>query len=688
VAADLRVASRFRCRLEAAALTAIALTATLLSAGAGHCGGAETDRHANRAVLRVCRIGDQPAMVFAGQELERYLRLISGATVVHMPRRGHAPEPDTLWIGCFADFPQLDHPNSLDPRLDDAIVVRVEQRQGIISGANPRAVLIAAYRYLTELGCRWVRPGPDGEHLPIIDDPLARTVNIVESPSYRHRGICFEGASSCEHVLEFIEWAPKVGLNTYFTEYFNGYIFYNNWYSQRHLPEMREKLMPDQRATEFTSRATEEMKRRGLLVHRAGHGWTCLPLGIPADLWDEKSTRDFGELTKLMAEYRGKRQLYRGIPRRTHLCYSNPKVRTMIVEEVAKYAAAHEEVDYLHFWLADGGNHYCECVECRKARPSDFYLMMLNEIDALLTQRNLPTRIVFLIYADLLWPPKAETIKNHDRFVLMFAPLYRTYREPFDAAEIRQPLPPFVLNQLDYYTGQNANFLAAWQKIFPGDSFIFDYRFMWSQYDDPGYMKLAAATSLDIPSLGEIGLGGMISDQPQRVFLPSGLPMMVLARKLWQADLSYDEIAEDYFRAAFGSDGIRCRAYLEQLSENLDLHLLGVAPKGRGPKAPPELVERLRGVPKIVSDFRPIILRNIAAENPCQAKSWVCLGHHADLCTLLSEAVAASMVGDTQQAAERWQAVRALVTQREDEIHSVFDVYLFLNSMQRKFRIR
>ena len=44
---------------------------------------------------------------------------------------------------------------------------------------------------------------------------------------------------------------------------------------------------------------------------------------------------------------------------------------------------------------------------------------------------NLPTRIVFLIYVDLLWPPEAETIKNRD-------------------------------------------------------SFIFDYRFMWSQYDDPG----------------------------------------------------------------------------------------------------------------------------------------------------------------------------------------------------------
>ena len=62
---------RFRRYFETVAWAVVALTSTLLSAGAGRCWAAETDGQANRVVLRVCRIGDQPAMVFAGQELER-----------------------------------------------------------------------------------------------------------------------------------------------------------------------------------------------------------------------------------------------------------------------------------------------------------------------------------------------------------------------------------------------------------------------------------------------------------------------------------------------------------------------------------------------------------------------------------------------------------------------------------------
>lgn len=67
----------------------------------------------------------------------------------------------------------------------------------------------------------------------------------------------------------------------------------------------------------------------------------------------------------------------------------------------------------------------------RELRPADFYVRMLNEVDRRLTARGLSTRIGFILGYDLLWTPLKERIENPGRFLLLFAPITRTYREPY-----------------------------------------------------------------------------------------------------------------------------------------------------------------------------------------------------------------------------------------------------------------
>ena len=76
-------------------------------------------------------------------------------------------------------------------------------------------------------------------------------------------------------------------------------------------------------------------------------------------------------------------------------------------------------MDLLHVWLADGTNNQCECADCAKHLPSDLYVLLLNELDEKFTAAGIDTKIVFLIYVDLLWPPKEYVIKNRDRFLIM-----------------------------------------------------------------------------------------------------------------------------------------------------------------------------------------------------------------------------------------------------------------------------
>ena len=68
--------------------------------------------------------------------------------------------------------------------FDDAIAVDVQEARGTIAGANPRSVLLGVYRFLTEVGCRWVRPGAEGE-LQVHPMPVPGAVVVKARPRTR-----------------------------------------------------------------------------------------------------------------------------------------------------------------------------------------------------------------------------------------------------------------------------------------------------------------------------------------------------------------------------------------------------------------------------------------------------------------------------------------------------------------------
>ena len=104
--------------------------------------------------------------------------------------------------------------------------------------------------------------------------------------------------------------------------------------------------------------------------------------------------------------------------------------------------------DYLHFWLSDAKNQQCECEECQKKTPSDWYIVMMNELDEMLTEAGLNNRIVFISYLDTTWGPEVETIKNPSRFTLLFAPITRSYTETLPEVRAYPTSPKYVRNKM------------------------------------------------------------------------------------------------------------------------------------------------------------------------------------------------------------------------------------------------
>lgn len=215
----------------------------------------------------------------------------------------------------------------------------VEHGRGLIAGANPRSVLLAVYRCLAELGCRWLRPGPQGEIIPA--QPRIDSVYLNERPSYRHRAVCIEGAVSLENVLEMVEWLPRVGLSGYFMQFREGFTFFDRWYRHANNPLKTPEPFSVEQAREYTAQIEQELQKRSLSYHAIGHGWTCEAYGIACLGWDMETGRIWpAEFLQDVAEVNGKRSVPWDIVSIAALCYSDPQVQARLAACVADYAAS------------------------------------------------------------------------------------------------------------------------------------------------------------------------------------------------------------------------------------------------------------------------------------------------------------------------------------------------------------
>lgn len=631
--------------------------------------------------VAICKVSRHSAIDLAAAELVRYLGQMAGRSKAAVIVEG-AQSGAEIQVGLFGDC-EVAMEGPADATRDDAIHVDIRDSRGVIAGSNPRSVLFAAYRFLEGCGCRWIRPGKDGDYVPSrsVDD---LTVQLADKAVYRFRGNNNCGTYSLDQILDKIEWAPKVGLNTFFSEFLLPRFLYNRYYS-RGYPSLRQpEPRSDEEIRAYHEFTVREIKRRGLWYHAAGHGWTGLVVGGPESESDHESRLVVPPDKEHYLALVGGKRVNHG-PTFTDLCYSNPEVQELLVRCVADYAAKHPEIDYLHVWQDDSMNRTCECEVCRTARVSDWYLKILNRLDAELTRRGIATKIAFLIYQDLIWPPEKEQFANPDRFVMMYAPISRRYSAPYYVGTEEVELPPYQINQnkspADEQTG--AGFLRGWQRVFRGEAFVFDYHMTWHHYFDPGYYGFVEVMAEDIRRLPQMGMEGFVSCQVLRSYFPHGYPMYAHAKLLWDPARGTDEVAQEFFAGAFGGDGDRVARYMATLSELFaPLYVDRETLLGKDGDAKRAAMADLAKVAQTVEEFRPVIAERASGGDAAHRQSWKYLTLHADIVLKLAAGVRARAEGNREAADAIWKELVQQVAERETETDPVLDIHWFVSTYQ------
>lgn len=626
---------------------------------------------------------------FAAEELKKYLRMM-------MPWDGegsiqeYSHEGVGFQLGLMSDF-GLSTNEAENTELDDIIHIDTDENGGIIAGSNACSVLLAVYCYLRKNGCRFLFPGREGELIPV---QKVKPVFYHKMADNRYRGQCNEGAEYQQCMIDAIDFTPKIGLNTFMIEFRNPYTYYNSYYSHAKNPAREPEPVTAETVIQWKRECEAEIAKRGLRLWDMGHGWTSEPFKVSSiEGWTPVTDEEIPDDTRqYLALINGKRGLYNGVALNTNICMSNKKARKIIVDSVVSYAKKARNVATLCVDLADWQHNHCECRECKKKTPSDWYVILLNEIDKALTENGLNTKIGTTIYSDLAWEPENEIITNPSRFVSKLCAISRSYLysvEPYPEVEPT----PYVRNVSERFDTLEEYVMRAhrWQKMGAGNVMVYEYHFWKEQFYAPGVISYARRVYEDIRAYKANGFLGIVEDCSQRSFFPNGLSFYVYGMSLFDQSLTFEEIADDYLRHAYGESAAVVRKYLENIDRCLPhkyletRHSKPVVPEHYHDKTLIPLLEEVgeicKGTADELKDYRNMPYR-------VQTVSVRLLDFHMKFCLGLADAFKKKASGEDEEAARDYREFINNFGKYEKEIEGYYDHFIVHSAFDHIFTVK
>ena len=636
-------------------------------------------------MYHIYKITSGTVVDFAAEELKKYLRMM-------MPRRGditieYNPEAtDGFRLGRMTDFGLSTAEETSLPEYDDIVHIDTDETGGIIAGSNCRSVLLAVYDYLKKNGCRWLFPGVDGEFIPVQD---IVPVHYHKMADMRYRGQCNEGAESQQVMLESIDFTPKVGLNCYEIEFDIPKIYYDWYYDHKHNDLNREPEPVDAETVLQWKRVCEvEFAKRGILMHDMGHGWNAEPFGISSvGGWNKDMENPVPEETRqYLAMLNGVRGLNKGVALNTQFCMSNPKARKIVVDYICKYAETATNVDLLGISLADGQKGHCECEECQKMRPSDWYVIMLNELDEEMTARNLPSRIKFGAYSDTAYEPEYNSIKNPSRFAFTFAPITRTYKHSAPIHPRVEKLTPYVRNVSGRLgtLEESLHRFDLWREHAPNcDNYVYDYYFWKHQFYAPGVLSFAKRIREDVFAYRDNGFKGIVVDGSQRPYFPNAFSFYVYGAMLFDNSLTLEQLIEDYFSHTYGDQWetvVEFFREIDRLMPQSYLEALHTAPVPSN-FYNPAMEEQLLSVEPYVEKFAAFFEEHKNMPHRVQTVAMRLMRQYIDYLTGFSKFMAVKCLGKDAEAKEQATAFLREYGKRELSMEHYYDHFMASNAL-------
>jgi hypothetical protein len=465
-----------------------------------------------------------PEVVFAAEELQGYLKKISGA-LLNITKAGNLIPGENIYVGSSKAVNTLKV--SAEKLGKEGFIIQTKNGNLVLLGHDDPGTQFAVYTFLEKyLGVRWLWPGELGEVVP-----KSKTIRIAEikesqQPDFKWRNRGPDGAL----------WGATTGP------------------TEMHARELVLGLSEQHQAE---VRLWEKRNKWGGMKISGGHS---LADAFPG----EKYAKTHPEYYALV---NGKRDVPDEHYDRKHGCQpctSNPEVVRIAGEWASRFFDEHPDFDAVNMSMNDG-KAYCECENCRA-------------LDALSLNGEKPSKnssITDRIYTYINQIAEIVHKTHPDKYVVCFA--YGNYKLP----PKRVPIHPMVIPQYTLWSAymhanaeqKEANMKTI--KLWADDSKrmgIYEYYINGSW---PGLPRITPSLFAEnIKELYKMGVD-LYQTQSGDEFAINGINYYVAGKLLWNTSLDYQKILADFYDKGFGKAGKYVRQYNERMEAAWEAATIG-----------------------------------------------------------------------------------------------------------------
>lgn len=144
-----------------------------------------------------------------------------------------------------------------------------------------------------------------------------------------------------------------------------------------------------------------------------------------------------------------------------------------------------------------------------------------------------------------------------------------------------------------------------------------------------------------------------------------------MGMSLFNQSLTFDEIAEDYFKHAYGQNWSNCFHYLDKLSSFYSCDYFNRI----GARVNYEFAEKLKNALSHIRAFQPLLQSYLRESTGLENRFLKHLDYHFEYSILLTEALYHLARGSSKETTAAWNAFLSYIHSNEVEYQECLDVY-------------